>query len=86
MSSYIFLSIFSLLAVPKSIASVFPFFRFMSSSFLQNQLARLLTSSFKWPSLIFSSPFNVKITVSSAEVTIFVCFNDSEAKTVEDQG
>ena len=48
MSSCLSLNIFSLFAVPKSIAFVFLFFRFMSSSFLQNQLARVLTSSFRW--------------------------------------
>ena len=43
MSSCLSLNISSLFAVPKSIAFVFPFFRFMGSSFLQNQLASLLT-------------------------------------------
>ena len=44
-SSCLSLSKFNLFAVPKSIASVFPFFRFMSSSFLQDQLARLLSEA-----------------------------------------
>ena len=79
MLSWFSLNLLSLFPVPKSIASVFAFSRFMISSFLQNQVARLLTSWFRWLSMIIISLFDVKITVSSAYVTIFVCISDLSA-------